>query len=699
VSLFETENFEISEKLAVVETVLAEKELESKKLSTEKVMVTVKLEELETKFAILYKKSETDEHKIQTVLEELEKSKILSQENIRARANMESELSNLQMSHDSVSDQLEAVMCVEENNGKLSGTIEDLREEISQNLKTITGLKDSVLDLNTKLTVSEEQLEKVTVDFTEIDSKAKTDSCKLSSANEEIQDLTGLRAELEMTLNELKTQLKKNEERTETVLVEKSELEKQMKELNDQNTQFAKNHAQKSSELAKTEQNFISLSRESSDKDDKITELRNLVEDLKHSLIKSDTTISGLTDNLDDVTVKIGEKEGDVGCLEAKLVELENENQSLRGNLEETGQKLAVETENSEKLEKSVETLKNTLQVLNQDYEEADKTRKMTDTVQKSAEISTKENDRLNSVIEQQSLAIESLRCKEQEFTLLIKKSGDLKSELETLKTVTSQQKLEIETLRSDQLKSHEIEAKFNAKIEGTRAELETRLRQQTELYGNLRAEMDTEVKLRYESDGQVSELTKGKSELESLVSEQSENVKNMKASIDGYCKKVDELETSLKTAENELNEAKYANAVQSNLELKGMKSQDSKSDLLSKNKPVDEICKNMKELASPSSAKYEYGQVEKECKRLKIRNERLTSTVTDVNQKNRQYQEKLKKYYTLCQQNGLIPGKVAKTGTKSVSKQDGSVKSVGGEASKPTTRTFGGENSVNSQK
>ena len=126
------------------------------------------------------------------------------------------------------------------------------------------------------------------------------------------------------------------------------------------------------------------------------------------------------------------------------------------------------------------------------------------------------------------------------------------------METETSQQKLEIRALKSDQLRYHEIETKFNEKIEGTREELETRLKQQTALYGNLRAEMDMEMKFRYESDGQVCELEKVKRKLESEVSEQGGNIENMKSTIDGYCKKVDELESSLKTAENELNEAKY---------------------------------------------------------------------------------------------------------------------------------------------
>ena len=69
---------------------------------------------------------------------------------------------------------------------------------------------------------------------------------------------------------------------------------------------------------------------------------------------------------------------------------------------------------------------------------------------------------------------------------------------------------------------------------------------------------MDMEMKFRYESDGQVCELEKVKRKLESEVSEQGGNIENMKSTIDGYCKKVDELESSLKTAENELNEAKY---------------------------------------------------------------------------------------------------------------------------------------------
>ena len=207
---------------------------------------------------------------------------------------------------------------------------------------------------------------------------------------------------------------------------------------------------------------------------------------------------------------------------------------------------------------------------------------------------------------------------------------------------------------------------------------------------------MDMEMKFRYESDGQVCELEKVKRKLESEVNEQGGNIENMKSTIDGYCKKVYELESSLKTAENELNEAKYANAVQSNLELKNVNSAKNTQDSTSKNKPVDEICKNMKALASPSSAKYEYSQVEKECKRLKIRNERLTTTVTETNTKNRQYQEKLKKYYTLCQQNGLIPGKVVKKKQENLNSTS-SVKTVV-EASRPTTRTFGGENSVNSQ-
>merc|ERR1712032_732697 len=308
-----------------------------------------------------------------------------------------------------------------------------------------------------------------------------------------------------------------------------------------------------------------------------------------------------------------------------------------------------------------------------------------TETVQKSAEISTKENNRLNGVIEEQKLVIERLTMKEQEFTFLTKTSNDLKAEFEALENLTSQQKLEIDTLKSNQLKSKEIEAKFNAKIEGTRDELETRLKQQTEIYENLRAEMDTEVTLRYKRDSQVSDLQKTKSKLETLVTEQGDNIENMKSSIEGYCKKVKELETSLKTAENELNEAKYANAVQSNLELKTMKQAPAKRrSPSSKNKPVDEICKNMKDLASPSSQEYTYAQVEKECKRLKIRNESLRTTVTDVNQKNRQYQEKLKKYYTMCQVNGLIP--VKKSSKLDNSKSD-------------PTRTFGGENLVNSQK
>jgi len=115
----------------------------------------------------------------------------------------------------------------------------------------------------------------------------------------------------------------------------------------------------------------------------------------------------------------------------------------------------------------------------------------------------------------------------------------------------------------------------------------------------------------------------------------------------------------------------------------------------------VDELAKDMKLLASPSTeghkcnegkdnkiaGKYGYEQIEKECKRLKIRNERLMKSVTDTNQKNRQYQEKLKKYYMMCQENGLIP------------KANTSAKSSKSGISRPETRTFGGENSVNSQK
>merc|ERR1712066_548304 len=90
----------------------------------------------------------------------------------------------------------------------------------------------------------------------------------------------------------------------------------------------------------------------------------------------------------------------------------------------------------------------------------------------------------------------------------------------------------------------------------------------------------------------------------------------------------------------------------------------------------VENLNNQMKQLQSPSSKKYTYEQVEKECKRLKVRNEKLVTTVEKTNEKNRQYQSKLKKYYNLCNENGLLSQK------KSISK--------------PDARAFGGENTIN---
>ena len=70
----------------------------------------------------------------------------------------------------------------------------------------------------------------------------------------------------------------------------------------------------------------------------------------------------------------------------------------------------------------------------------------------------------------------------------------------------------------------------------------------------------------------------------------------------------------------------------------------------------VDNMGLGVNEIKGPSGLTFP--QLEKETKRLVKRNEKLTSMITETNDKNRAFQEKLRKYYNLCKQNGLLADK-----------------------------------------
>ena len=417
----------------------------------------------------------------------------------------------------------------------------------------------------------------------------------------------------------------------------------------------------------------MKLSREASDKDELISKLRDELEDVKAEMKVKRETLSGLNDELKETTVKIEEREGDVENLKEKVVELENLKESLKNKLEETENRLQEKNQLSEDLGKKVQDLDRQLLLLRQDYDEADSARKLTETIQKSASISNDENDRLNALVkkfmqEKESLIKENTDKSTELFTIgnemeklqgaMNEKLGEnekMASEIETLKS-------KIVDLEKEQVDSKKVEENFSKSLQGTREELETQLKQQNELYRKLRSEMDNEVKLRYDADSKNDTLEKDNDKLTKKVEEQDVDLKSSFETISGYCKKVKELEDE-------------------NRKLKK----------ISQTEPVEQICKDMKQLQSPSRAsnqKYTYEQVEKEAKRLKARNDRLQKSVTDVNNKNRQYQDKLKKYYKLCQDHGLI--KKEGVASKPATKVDGK----GGVANKAFT---GSQNSINS--